>query len=171
MARTAAPQTGWLVKSEPDSFGINDLERDRKTRWDGVRNYQARNFLRAMQVGDPVLIYHSNCNPPSVVGLGTVPASGYPDPTQFEPSSDYFDPGATHAEPRWTAVDIGFVQRFALPLPRDVLRTIADWNDHVLFSRGRLSVMPVPVALLNATVAVGSGVNGATAAKKSPRKK
>lgn len=155
-AKTLRPQTmtdGWLVKSEPDTFGIADLERDGKTRWDGVRNYQARNHLRAMRVGDPVLIYHSNCTPPCVVGLGTVLREGYGDPTQFDPKSPYHDPKSDPANPRWTAVDIGFVRRFAEPIPRETLRDYPGWAEHVLFSRGRLSVMPVPAALIRVITA------------------
>jgi predicted RNA-binding protein with PUA-like domain len=153
--KTAITRDGWLVKSEPDVFGIDDLERIGHTRWDGVRNYQARNHLRAMRKGDPVLIYHSNCNPPSVVGLGIVLREGYPDPLQFDPSSEYCDPKSPKDNPRWTAVDIGFVERFTQVLSRDDLRALGNWAAQVLFSRGRLSVLPV--ARDDLAIAVSAG--------------
>jgi predicted RNA-binding protein with PUA-like domain len=139
MART------WLMKSEPDVYGYDDLERDGRTPWDGIRNYQARNFMRdEMRVGDRVLFYHSNTQPPGVVGLAEVVSEPYPDPTQFDPDSGYHDPKATREQPRWVLVDVAPVRR----LPR--LVTLAEMKDDPalaelpLVRRGnRLSVMPV----------------------------
>ncbi|MDH3222777.1 MAG: EVE domain-containing protein, partial [Gemmatimonadota bacterium] len=100
----------WLVKSEPEAYSIDDLERDGKTFWDGIRNYSARNLMRdKMKVGDRVLYYHSNANPPGVVGIAEVVTASYPDHTQFDPESRYHDPKATEEKPRWFMVDIGFV--------------------------------------------------------------
>jgi len=138
------PRT-WLLKSEPDAYSFGDLERDGRTPWDGIRNYQARNFMRdEMAVGDRVLYYHSNTQPPGVVGVAEVVSEPYPDPTQFDEESRYFDPKATREEPRWILVDVAPVRR----LPRIV--TLADIKDEAalaempLVRRGnRLSVMPV----------------------------
>ncbi|NBC95139.1 MAG: EVE domain-containing protein [Deinococcus-Thermus bacterium] len=138
------PRT-WLLKSEPDAYSFGDLERDGRTPWDGIRNYQARNFMRdEMAVGDRVLYYHSNTQPPGVVGVAEVVSEPYPDPTQFDEESRYFDPKATREEPRWILVDVAPVRR----LPRIV--TLAEIKDEAalaempLVRRGnRLSVMPV----------------------------
>jgi predicted RNA-binding protein with PUA-like domain len=91
----------WLVKTEPDVYSIDDLKRDRKTEWTGVRNYQARNFLREMHVGDMVLVYHSNAEPSGVVGVGKVVRLAEADPTQFDKKSEYYEPKATKEAPRW----------------------------------------------------------------------
>jgi predicted RNA-binding protein with PUA-like domain len=141
------PRT-WLLKSEPDAYSFGDLERDGRTPWDGIRNYQARNFMRdEMAVGDRVLYYHSNTQPPGVVGVAEVVSEPYPDPTQFDEDSRYFDPKATREEPRWILVDVAPVRR----LPRTV--TLAEIKDDPalaempLVRRGnRLSVMPVSEA-------------------------
>ena len=102
----------WLMKSEPDVYSIDDLKRDRKTMWDGVRNYQARNYMRSMALGDQILYYHSNCEVPGVVGLAKVVRLAYPDPTQFDPNDSHFDPGSKRDDPRWSLVDVGFVKKF-----------------------------------------------------------
>lgn len=151
-ARSTAGPQGWLAKTEPDAFGIDDLKREKTTSWSGVRNYQARNHLRSMQVGDQVLIYHSSCAVPAIVGLGRVVRAGYPDPLQFDPDSQYFDGGSKREDPRWTTVDIAFVSRFAKPLSRDDLRADPDWAAHILITGTRLSVMPVDAGLLMATI-------------------
>jgi predicted RNA-binding protein with PUA-like domain len=153
MART------WLMKSEPDVYGYDDLERDGRTPWDGIRNYQARNFMRdEMRVGDRVLFYHSNTQPPGVVGLAEVVSEPYPDPTQFDPESRYHDPKATREEPRWFLVDVAPVRR----LPRPV--TLAEMKDDPalaelpLVRRGnRLSVMPVGTAEAERILALADG--------------
>jgi len=135
----------WLIKSEPDCYSFQDLERDGSTGWEGVRNYQARNFMRdEMQVGDKVLFYHSSTAQPAIVGVAEVASEPYPDPTQFDPQSEYYDPKATPAEPRWQQVDFKAVT----PLPREVtlaeLKEVEDLADMRLLARGnRLSVMPV----------------------------
>ena len=101
----------WLMKSEPDEFSIDDLARKKTEPWSGVRNYQARNYLREMRVGDGVLFYHSSCAEPGVVGIATVATAAYPDPTQFDPESDYFDAKAAHSAPRWSLVDVKFKRK------------------------------------------------------------
>jgi predicted RNA-binding protein with PUA-like domain len=136
----------WLVKSEPEAFSIDDLARAPKqtTAWDGVRNYQARNFLRAMKVGDQLLFYHSNANPPSVVGTAEVVKGAYPDATQFDRQDPHYDPGSNPDEARWEVVDIRFVRRFPAPLPLDLLREQAELKGMDLLRKGsRLSVQPV----------------------------
>lgn len=121
---TASGAHCWLVKSEPDVFSIDHLARDGKTAWEGVRNYQARNHMRDdMKVGDPVLFYHSNADPPAIVGLARVAGAPYADPTQFDDRSDYFDPKATRDAPRWLLVDLAFVEKFPAPIALDQLRS------------------------------------------------
>jgi predicted RNA-binding protein with PUA-like domain len=147
MARSRTGSAGtkyWLMKSEPDVYGIDDLERDGSTMWDGVRNYQARNFMRdEMQVGDGVLFYHSNAKPMAIVGLARVSRSAYADPTQFG-KGRYHDPKATKDEPRWFLVDIEFVCKFEEPLPLDFLKGRPELAGMPLLQKGqRLSVQPV----------------------------
>jgi predicted RNA-binding protein with PUA-like domain len=107
----------WLMKTEPTDFSIRDLKRVGTEPWTGVRNYQARNFMRQMTPGDGVLFYHSNCEVPGIYGIGEVASLPYPDPTQFRKTSKYFDPKATREEPRWQLVDVGFVRELDRPLP------------------------------------------------------
>jgi predicted RNA-binding protein with PUA-like domain len=135
----------WLVKSEPDVFSIDDLKRDKRTTWEGVRNYQARNFLRSMAVGDRVLYYHSNCEVPGVVGIAKVVRAAYPDPTQFDPSSHYYDPTSNRADPRWSLVDVGFSKKLRRAVSLTELKDHADeLGDFPLIRKGnRLSVLPV----------------------------
>lgn len=134
----------WLVKSEPSVFSIEDLRRDKTTLWDGVRNYQARNFLREMQVGDEVLLYHSNAEPPGVAGIATVRAAAIADPSQFDPKSDYYDPGASKDEPRWFSPSLAFKRAFKNYLELEALRKSPKLKGLALLKRGnRLSVMPV----------------------------
>lgn len=139
----------WLMKSEPDEFSIDDLVRaPRKTTpWFGVRNYQARNYMRdAMRVGDGVLFYHSSCEVPGIAGLAEVASAPHPDETQFDPKSPYFDPKATRASPRWMLVDVKLVRKTRL-LPLDELRLRPELADMVILRRGnRLSVTPVTPA-------------------------
>jgi predicted RNA-binding protein with PUA-like domain len=141
-----AKQRYWLVKSEPDVYSIDDLARDGRTEWDGVRNYQARNYMRdEMAIGDLVLFYHSNANPPAVAGIARVCSAPHPDRTQFDPNSDYFDPKATKEDPRWWLVDLEFVERFDEPVSLDTLKANAKSLDGMMvIKRGvRFSVQPV----------------------------
>jgi predicted RNA-binding protein with PUA-like domain len=143
MARTVQY---WLMKSEPEAFSIDDLARAPKqtTSWDGVRNYQARNFMRSMKVGDEVLFYHSNADPPAVVGIARVVRTSYPDPTQFDPHDTHYDPDSNPKEPRWEMVDIRLMRRFKAPLPLDRLRQEPQLKQMELLRKGsRLSVQPV----------------------------
>jgi len=138
----------WLMKSEPDAFGIDDLATaTRPEPWDGVRNYQARNMMRdQMQVGDQVLFYHSNCDPPGIVGLAEVASDAYPDPTAFDPEAKYYDPKSDPAKPRWFLVELAYVRHLKRTIPLAELRQYADGplDDFPLVRRGnRLSVMPV----------------------------
>ncbi len=142
----------WLMKSEPEVFSIDDLARSPKktTSWDGVRNYQARNFMRAMRTGDQVLFYHSNANPPAVVGIAEVVKSAYPDATQFDKRDSHYDPASNPGQPRWDVVDIRFVRKFPAPLSLDLLRAKAGLKGMELLRKGsRLSVQPVRTAEWN----------------------
>lgn len=137
----------WLLKSEPEVYSIDDLARDGATHWDGVRNYQARNFMRDdMRPGDGVLFYHSNAKPPGVAGVAEVIRSGYPDPTARDPRSAYFDPRASEADPRWYMVDIRFVEKFRNFIPLPTLRTAPGLEEMLATTRSRLSVQPVTAA-------------------------
>lgn len=138
----------WLMKSEPDAFGIEDLKsRPAKTEpWDGVRNYQARNFMRDnMKKGDEIFFYHSNCKVPGIVGIATVAGTPYPDPTQFDPDSDYFDPKSDPDDPRWILVDVKYKRRLKRILSLAEIKDHAEaLGDFALVRKGnRLSIMPV----------------------------
>ncbi len=134
----------WLMKSEPDVFGIDHLRAVGVEHWDGVRNYQERNLMRdEMQVGDPVLFYHSNAKPPGVAGLAEVASESYPDHTSWDPQSKYFDPKSSPDIPRWFMVDVRYVETFARFVPLDELRTYRQLEKMVLLNRSRLSVQPV----------------------------
>lgn len=149
MPRPAATRY-WLFKSEPDSFSIDDLARaaGQTTFWDGVRNYQARNFLRdSVQLGDGVLYYHSNTDPLAIVGTARVVKAGYPDHTAFEPENLHYDSASDPADPTWYMVDIRLSQVFPKPLTRDQLQKTAALKNMVLLQRGsRLSIQPVTSA-------------------------
>lgn len=139
----------WLMKSEPDAFSIDDLKKVGVEPWNGVRNYQARNHMRQMQVGDGVLFYHSSCAVPAIVGLAKIASTAYPDPTQFDPKSDYFDAKSTREEPRWSLVDVAFERKLkrAIPLEEIKQHTDALGEGFALTQRGsRLSVSPVSAA-------------------------
>jgi predicted RNA-binding protein with PUA-like domain len=139
----------WLMKSEPDAFSIDDLQRVGTEPWTGVRNYQARNNMRAMQVGDGVLFYHSSCDVPGIVGVATVASAPYPDPTQFDKKSDYHDPKATREQPRWELVDVTFERKLKRTIPLEEIRQHTDelGEGFALTQRGsRLSVLPVTAA-------------------------
>ena len=139
----------WLMKSEPGDFSIDDLQRVGTEPWTGVRNYQARNFMRQMQVGDGVLFYHSNAEVPGIYGIAEVASTPYPDPTQFKKNSKYHDPKATQEQPRWDLVDVKFVRKLERAIPLEEIRTHADalGEEFELIRKGsRLSVMPVTAA-------------------------
>ena len=139
----------WLMKSEPEDFSIDDLQRVGTEPWTGVRNYQARNFMRDMQVGDGVLFYHSSCEVPGIYGIAEVVSAAYPDPTQFQKKSKYYDGKSSPEEPRWFLVDVGFARKLKSPIPLETIRAHADalGEDFALIRRGtRLSVLPVTAA-------------------------
>lgn len=140
----------WLMKSEPDTFSIDDLQRVGVEPWNGVRNYQARNFMRdGMKLGDGVLFYHSNTAVPGIVGLATIAAEAYPDPTQFDPKSDYYDAKSSREDPRWLLVDVAFERKLKRTISLDEIKARADdlGEDFALTRRGnRLSVLPVTAA-------------------------
>ena len=136
----------WLMKSEPTAFSFDDLvkSKDSTNHWDGVRNYQARNFMREMRAGDKVLFYHSNCDPPAVVGLAEVVREAYPDPTQFDPKNIHYDPQATREKPIWDMVDLRAIKPLRKPVPLDALRKTKGLEKMPLLRRAtRLSVLPV----------------------------
>jgi predicted RNA-binding protein with PUA-like domain len=144
----------WLMKSEPDAYGIADLKRDRQTIWDGVRNYQARNFLREMQPEDLVFFYHSNTNPPGIAGLMKV-VTGTDDPTQFDPKSKYYDAKSKPEAPRWQTVTVEFVEAFNTLIPLDKLRQTFEPDELWVVRQGnRLSVMPVEEAIAQKILAL-----------------
>ena len=140
----------WLMKSEPTDFSIDDLQRVGTEPWNGVRNYQARNFMRdGMRVGDGVMIYHSNTKVPGIAGLARVASAAYPDDTQFDTKSHYFDPKATREQPRWFLVDVAFERKLDRLIPLDEIRKHTDelGEGFALTARGsRLSVFPVTAA-------------------------
>ena len=150
----------WLVKSEPDVFSIDDLakSKDKTTHWDGVRNYQARNFMRdEMKKGDGVLFYHSNTDPMAVVGYCEVVKEGYPDHTQFDPEDRHFDPKADPANPPWIMVDIKFVKKFKNPVTLTDIKANPKLQKMRLVQRGnRLSVIPVEKKEWNEILKMGS---------------
>ena len=138
----------WLMKSEPDVYGIDDLRREGTTLWDGIRNYQARNFMRAMQSGDQAFFYHSNTSPPGIVGLMEVIATGLVDPSQFDPDSKYFDPASQRQSPRWDCVRLRYGRHFPAPLSLDTLRQRFQPEELAVVKRGnRLSILPVDDAI------------------------
>jgi predicted RNA-binding protein with PUA-like domain len=136
----------WLMKSEPTSFSFQDLVRSQNStnHWDGVRNYQARNHMRAMRTGDKVLFYHSSCDPPAIIGIAEVTREAYTDHTQFDPKDDHYDPKAKREKPIWDMVDLRAVRGFTSPLSLEFLRKVPELNEMVLLRKGsRLSVQPV----------------------------
>lgn len=133
----------WLMKSEPDVYSIDDLERDGSTHWEGIRNYKARNNMRAMKVGDGVLFYHSNAKPPAVVGEARVCREAYPDKFQFDKKSKYHDPRSDPDNPRWDLVEVAFVAKFRHPVPLPDIKEDAKLRDMELVRYGRLSVQSV----------------------------
>jgi predicted RNA-binding protein with PUA-like domain len=148
----------WLLKTEPQSFSFDDLQKSPRstTGWSGVRNYQARNLLRdELKKGDRVLIYHSSAEPPCVVGEAEVVREGYPDPTQFDAEDDHFDPGAKREEPRWYQVDVRAVRKLKRPVPLALIRETPALRKMALVQRGqRLSVQPVAASEYEAVLAL-----------------
>jgi predicted RNA-binding protein with PUA-like domain len=134
----------WLMKSEPSVYSITDLQQQGETIWDGVRNYQARNFLRQMQVGDLAFFYHSNTEPPGIFGLMRIVESGITDPTQFDVNSRYYDDKSTLKSPRWQTVRVEFVEVFTNPLSLSTLKATFSGDELLVVKKGnRLSVTPV----------------------------
>ena len=135
------------MKSEPDVFSIDDLHKKKREPWSGVRNYQARNFMRDMKLGDQILFYHSNANEIGVVGVMEVVSSPYPDATQFDKKSEYFDPKATQENPRWQLVDVGFKEKFPRIVSLEEMKKDPKLEGLILLQKGtRLSVIPVDAA-------------------------
>jgi len=139
------PRRFWLMKCEPSAYSINDLERDGKTSWEGVRNFQARNFLRdQMQVGDGVLFYASNADPSGVTGLAEIDRAGYPDQFSWTKGHKYYDEGSSPENPTWYMVDIRFVERFPGIVPLETLKHTKGLENMMVTRKGsRLSVQPV----------------------------
>ena len=135
----------WLIKSEPTTYSISNLCADKKTAWTGIRNFQARNYMRdEMHIGDEVLFYHSSCKEPGVYGLAKVVSKSYPDETQFHSKSEYFEPRASQAKPVWYLVDIGFGRRFKKPLLLHEMREHKKLSTMKVLQPGnRLSITPV----------------------------
>jgi predicted RNA-binding protein with PUA-like domain len=154
----AKSQNFWLLKTEPESFSIQDLAKAPKqtTCWDGVRNYQARNFLRdSMKLGDRVLFYHSSTDLPAIVGTAKITRESYPDPTAWDKQDHHYDPGSTPENPRWFMVDIQLEQIFNTPLPLTQLRSVAALKAMELLRKGsRLSVQPVRQAEFDAILKI-----------------
>lgn len=148
----------WLIKSEPDAYSIDDLKRDGTEPWDGIRNYQARNFMRDdMKVGDKVLFYHSQVNPPAVVGLAEVASEPYPDPTAFEPDNKYFDPKSDPDDPRWILVDMSYVAHLENPVTLPEIKDDPKLEGMVVRQKGsRLSIQPVEKKHYDRIVKLGS---------------
>ncbi|AFZ46483.1 protein of unknown function DUF55 [Cyanobacterium stanieri PCC 7202] len=141
------------MKSEPSAYGIDDLQREKTTIWDGVRNYQARNILGEMKKGDLAFFYHSNCKPPAIVGLMEIVETSIVDPTQFDRTSPYFDPKATPEKPRWHTVKVKFREKFAQSLSLEILKKNFNPEDFLVVKKGnRLSVMPVNNAVAKAII-------------------
>lgn len=148
----------WLMKSEPDTFGIDDLERVGTEPWSGVRNYQARNLMRdRMRPGDQAFLYHSSCDEPGIYGIMDIAGTAYPDPTQFDRKSPYYDAAATREQPRWFLVDVKFARRLKRPILLSALREReAELRGLVLLRKGsRLSVQPVSAEHWRKILALG----------------
>lgn len=146
----------WLLKSEPSTYSIADLQREKTTLWDGVRNYQARNFLREMAIGDRAFFYHSNTKPPGIAGLARVIESEIIDPTQFDPESPYFDPKATPDAPRWQTVKLDYLETFPNYLSLATLKATFRPDELLVVKPGnRLSVTPIATAIARQLLAMG----------------
>jgi predicted RNA-binding protein with PUA-like domain len=151
----------WLMKSEPNAFSIDDLMNnpDQTTCWDGVRNYQARNFMKKMAVNDLVFFYHSNCKVPGIVGIAKVIRKAYPDFTAWDPYDDHYDPKSTPSSPRWEMVDIQYLEKFPAIIPLQILNQQVELQNMPLVRKGnRLSVMPVSAAEWEHIMKLKSGI-------------
>ena len=138
----------WLMKSEPDVYGIRELQKEKTTLWDGIRNYQARNFMRSMKIGDQVFFYHSNCKPPAVVGLMEVIEINQIDPTQFDVRSKYYDEKSSKESPRWDCARLKFLNKFKKEITLDELKALYKPEEFQVVKRGnRLSIMPVSIKI------------------------
>jgi predicted RNA-binding protein with PUA-like domain len=135
----------WLMKSEPDAYSIDDLERDGREPWDGIRNYQARNMMRDdMKIGDEVFFYHSNCKEPGIVGIMKVASEPCPDPTQFDKKSEYYDPKSPREAPRWCLIDVEFVRKLDRTITLAEIKETKGLDGLILTRKGnRLSIMPI----------------------------
>ena len=135
----------WLMKSEPDAYSIDTLKKDGVTLWDGIRNYQARNYMRNMNKGDKVFFYHSNCKPPGIVGLMEIVDLNIVDPTQFDKDSKYFDPKSKADNPRWDCVKVKYIAKSKKMLTLPELRILFSEEELLVVKKGnRLSILPVP---------------------------
>jgi predicted RNA-binding protein with PUA-like domain len=152
--RRAVAMAYWLMKSEPSVYSFDMLRRDKVTGWSNVRNFKARNFMKDMKVGDEAFFYHSNADPPCIVGTMRVVKEAYPDPTQYEPG-EYFEPKATPDKPYWYQVDVAYDKPFAQPVARDQLKERKELAGMALFRYGRLSVTPVAPAEWKVICAMG----------------
>jgi predicted RNA-binding protein with PUA-like domain len=148
----------WLIKSEADCYSIDDLKRDKSTPWEGIRNYQSRNFMmRDMQVGDQILFYHSSSEPTAVVGIACVSKVAHADETQFDKKSEYYDPKATRSTPRWQCVDVAFVSKFKTPVTLSVMKIDPKLDGMMVREQGsRLSIQPVSQKHFEHVVALGN---------------
>ncbi|MFY9553899.1 MAG: EVE domain-containing protein [Blastocatellia bacterium] len=148
----------WLIKTEPTSYSIDDLKKEKSTLWEGVRNYQARNFMmKEMKKGDLALFYHSNADPPAVAGVAEIIGLAEPDPTQFDPGDSHYDPKATPAAPIWYCVRVKFKQKFARQVPLPELKERHDLQKMVLVQQGsRLSIQPVTEKEFKIIIDLGS---------------
>ena len=149
----------WLMKTEPNTYSIDDLEREGRTQWEGVRNYQARNLMREMQLGDRVLFYHSSAKPPGVVGEAQVVREAYPDHFAQQPDSPYFDEKASAEDPRWYMVDVEFVRKLPGFVSLETLKGARGLEDMIVTQRSRLSVQPVTRDEFYIVCALGDGAS------------
>jgi len=134
----------WLMKSEPDAYSIETLEKEKETIWDGIRNYQARNFMRKMEIGDQAFFYHSNCKPPGIVGLMKIVSKNIIDPTQFDKNSKYYDSKSDRSNPRWDCVKVQFLFKSKEILSLQELRSLFKEEELLVVKKGnRLSILPV----------------------------
>jgi predicted RNA-binding protein with PUA-like domain len=159
MARARAERSYWLMKSEPDCFSFDDLWNAprRRTGWSGVRNHQVRNFMRdAMRIGDGVLFYHASADPPGVAGVARIAGAARPDPTQFDPSDEHFDPKSSRDAPTWLEVEVEAMRKLARFVSIEDLRSAPELSEMLVLHRGqRLSVMPVTAREWRAVLSLG----------------
>lgn len=159
MSVAESAPANWLIKSEPTTYSIAHLARDGQTLWDGVRNYQARNFLQTMRPGDRAFFYHSNTQPPGIAGLAQVVNSNVVDPTQFDPQSKYFDPKASPDRPRWYTVEVAHAATFDQLITLDQLRSTFSEDELLILRRGnRLSVTPIAPEVADRLLALAQSV-------------